>query len=145
MRRRKKHEQKAEINVVPYIDVSLVLLIVFMITAPLMMQGVDVQLPQASTEPLPADSEPLIVSVKQDKTLYLNLGDAATQAAPESLSMILDKISKTRANQPKTPVLIWGDARVDYGAVVEVMGALQGIGISNVGLVTDPPSSTIKK
>lgn len=143
MRRRKKHEQKAEINVVPYIDVSLVLLIVFMVTAPLLMQGVDVQLPQASTEPLDTDDEPLIVSVKQDKTLYINLG--ASQETPVPLADIADRVKKVLATKPKTPVLIWGDARVDYGAVVDLMGALQGAGVDNVGLVTEPPSGSPPK
>ena len=123
MRRRKKHEQKAEINVVPWIDVCLVLLIVFMVTAPLLMQGVEVQLPQASTEPMDTQEEPLIVSVKQDKTFYINLG--ADQNAAQPLTAIAEQVQKVRVNKPKTPVLVWGDARVDYGTVVEVMGALQ--------------------
>jgi biopolymer transport protein TolR len=143
VRRRKKHEQKAEINVVPWIDVCLVLLIVFMVTAPLLMQGVEVQLPQASTEPLPADEEPLIVSVKQDKSTYINLG--ANQEVPVPLKDIAEQVRKVRANKPKTPVLVWGDTRVDYGAVVEIMGALQGVGVDNVGLVTEPPSGPAKK
>lgn len=143
MRRRKKHEQKAEINVVPWIDVCLVLLIVFMVTAPLLMQGVDVQLPQASTEPMDTQEEPLIVSVKQDKTFYINLGSSQEKPAP--LADIAEQVRKVLATKPKTPVLVWGDARVDYGAVVEVMGALQGVGVDNVGLVTEPPSGPAKK
>jgi biopolymer transport protein TolR len=143
VRRRKKHEQKAEINVVPWIDVCLVLLIVFMVTAPLLMQGVEVQLPQASTEPMDTQEEPLIVSVKQDKTFYINLGANQQVAAP--LADIAEQVRKVLANKPKTPVLVWGDARVDYGAVVEVMGALQGVGVDNVGLVTEPPSTPAKK
>ncbi len=143
MRRRKKHEQKAEINVVPYIDVSLVLLIVFMVTAPMLMQGVEVQLPQASTEPMDAQEEPLIISVKQDKTLYLNLGTSQETAIP--LTTIAEQVKKVLASKPKTPVLIWGDARVDYGAVVDLMGALQGAGVNNVGLVTEPPSASPPK
>lgn len=138
MRRRKKHEQKAEINVVPWIDVCLVLLIVFMVTAPLLMQGVEVQLPQASTEPMDNQEEPLIVSVKQDKSFYINLG--ANQEAPVPLPDIAEQVRKVLANKPKTPVLVWGDTRVEYGTVVEVMGALQGVGVDNVGLVTEPPS-----
>lgn len=143
MRRRKKHEQKAEINVVPWIDVCLVLLIVFMVTAPLLMQGVEVQLPQASTEPMENLEEPLIVSVKQDKSFYINLG--ANQEAPVPLADIAEQVRKVLANKPKTPVLVWGDARVEYGAVVEVMGALQGAGVDNVGLVTEPPAGPAKK
>ncbi len=143
MRRRKKHEQKAEINVVPWIDVCLVLLSVFMVTAPLLMQGVEVQLPQASTEPMDTQEEPLIVSVKQDKTFYINLG--ADQNAAQPLTAIAEQVRKVRVNKPKTPVLVWGDARVDYGTVVEVMGALQAVGVENVGLVTEPPSSAPAK
>ncbi|HQQ63323.1 MAG TPA: protein TolR [Pseudomonadales bacterium] len=143
MRRRKKHEQKAEINVVPYIDVSLVLLIVFMVTAPLLMQGVDVQLPQASTAPLPTTDEPLIVSVKQDKSTYINLG--ANQEAAVPMKDIAEQVRKVLANKPKTPVLVWGDMRVDYGTVVGVMGALQAVGVDNVGLVTDPNAGNPKK
>ena len=143
MRRRKKHEQKAEINVVPWIDVCLVLLIVFMVTAPLLIQGVEVQLPQASTEPMENQEEPLIVSIKQDKTFYLNLG--ANQEASAPLADIAEQVRKVLANKPKTPVLVWGDARVDYGVVVEVMGALQGVGVDNVGLVTEPPTTPAKK
>lgn len=143
MRRRKKHEQKAEINVVPWIDVCLVLLIVFMVTAPLLIQGVDVQLPQASTEPLENNDEPLIISVKQDKTFYINLG--ANQDTPVAILDIASQVQKVLANKPKTPVLIWGDARVDYGTVVDVMGALQSAGVENVGLVTEPPAGSTAK
>ena len=143
MRRRKKHEQKAEINVVPWIDVCLVLLIVFMVTAPLLMQGVEVQLPQASTEPMDTQEEPLIVSVKQDKSFYINLGN--NQEAPVPLADIAEQVRKVLAVKPKTPVLVWGDARVEYGAVVEVMGALQAVGVDNVGLVTEPPAGPSKK
>ena len=143
MRRRKKHEQKAEINVVPWIDVCLVLLIVFMVTAPLLMQGVDVQLPQASTEPMDTQEEPVIVSIKQDKTFYVNLG--ANQEVALPLDNIAEQVRKVLANKPKTPVLVWGDARVDYGVVVQVMGALQNVGVDNVGLVTEPPASPGKK
>ena len=138
MRRQRKHEQKAEINVVPWIDVCLVLLIVFMVTAPLMMQGVEVQLPQASTDPLEDMEEPLIVSVKQDKSFYLNLG--ADEEKPQPLADIAEQVRKVFANKPKTPVLVWGDSRVEYGVVVEVMGALQAVGVADVGLVTEPPS-----
>ena len=143
MRRRKKHEQKAEINVVPWIDVCLVLLIVFMVTAPLLIQGVEVQLPQASTEPMENQEEPLIVSIKQDKTFYLNLG--ANQEASAPLADIAEQVRKVLANKPKTPVLVWGDARVDYGVVVEVMSALQGVGVDIVGLVTYAPSTPATK
>lgn len=137
----RKHKRRlvAEINVVPYIDVMLVLLIVFMVTAPLLMQGVKVELPQAPSAPLEdKDIEPLIVSVKQDGSYYLDLGvgENVQQALPE----IVDKVAKVLRQKPQTPVLVWGDARVDYGVVVQLMSELQGAGAEGVGLVTEPPS-----
>ncbi|TNE81866.1 MAG: protein TolR [Gammaproteobacteria bacterium] len=135
---RKKHRLVAEINVVPYIDVMLVLLIVFMVTAPLLMQGVKVELPQAPSAPLEdKDLEPLIVSVKADGTYYLDLGNGKNEQ--QSLQVIVDKVKKVMGVQPKTPVLVWGDKAVDYGTVVQLMSELQGAGAPAVGLVTEPP------
>lgn len=136
-RRKGKRKLVAEINVVPYIDVMLVLLIVFMITAPLLMQGVKVELPQAPSEPLEEqEREPLIVSVKADGTYYIDLGNGKNEQ--EDLEVIADRISKVLAQQPDTPVLVWGDKNVDYGTVVELMTVLQSAGAPNVGLVTEP-------
>lgn len=135
---RQKRRLVAEINVVPYIDVMLVLLIVFMATAPLLMQGVKVELPQAPSAPLEdKDLEPLIVSVKADGTYYLDLGNG--QNEQQSLDVIVDKVKKVMGVQPKTPVLVWGDKAVDYGTVVQLMSQLQGAGAPSVGLVTEPP------
>jgi len=135
---RQKRRLVAEINVVPYIDVMLVLLIVFMVTAPLLMQGVKVELPQAPSAPLEdKDLEPLIVSVKADGTYYLDLGNG--QNEQQSLGVIVDKVKKVMGVQPKTPVLVWGDKAVDYGTVVQLMSQLQGAGAPSVGLVTEPP------
>ncbi len=136
----KKHKRKlvAEINVVPYIDVMLVLLIVFMVTAPLLMQGVKVELPQAPSAPLDdKDKEPLIVSVKSDGSYYLDIGNGKN--VQEALPAIIEKVAKVLRQQPKTPVLVWGDARVDYGVVVKLMSDLQNAGAPSVGLVTEPP------
>ena len=136
----KKHKRKlvAEINVVPYIDVMLVLLIVFMETAPLLMQGVKVELPQAPSAPLDdKDKEPLIVSVKSDGSYYLDIGNGKN--VQEALPSIIEKVAKVLRQQPKTPVLVWGDARVDYGVVVKLMSDLQNAGAPSVGLVTEPP------
>lgn len=136
----KKHKRKlvAEINVVPYIDVMLVLLIVFMVTAPLLMQGVKVELPQAPSTPLDdKDKEPLIVSVKSDGSYYLDIGNGKN--VQEELPSIIEKVAKVLRQQPKTPVLVWGDARVDYGVVVKLMSDLQNAGAPSVGLVTEPP------
>ncbi|AFV00950.1 biopolymer transport protein [Simiduia agarivorans SA1 = DSM 21679] len=135
---RPKKKPMAEINVVPYIDVMLVLLVVFMVTAPLLMQGVKVDLPQAPSAPLDQkDEEPLIVSVKQDGTYYLNLGADQKQSKP--LAQITDTVSKVLRQKPNTPVLVWGDHKVEYGLVVSLMTQLQAAGAPSVGLVTEPP------
>jgi biopolymer transport protein TolR len=128
----------AEINVVPYIDVMLVLLIVFMVTAPMLMQGVKVDLPQAPSEPIDEkQDEPLIVSIKPDGSYYLNLG--ANQDAAKPLAEIKDTVGKVLRQKPDTPVLVWGDHSVSYGVVVALMSDLQGAGAPSVGLVTEPP------
>ncbi len=133
-----KKKPMAEINVVPYIDVMLVLLVVFMVTAPLLMQGVKVDLPQAPSAPMDdTDDEPLIVSVKRDGSYFINLGKDQKEAKP--LAQIKDTVSKVLRQKPKTPVLVWGDANVDYGKVVSLMTELQSAGAPSVGLVTDPP------
>lgn len=133
-----KRRLVAEINVVPYIDVMLVLLIVFMVTAPLLMQGVKVELPKAPSAPLEnKDQEPLIVSVKADGSYYVDLGNGKNVQEP--LPSIIEKVTKILRQQPKTPVLVWGDARVNYGEVVTLMSELQNAGAPSVGLVTEPP------
>ena len=134
----KKRKPLAEINVVPYIDVMLVLLVVFMVTAPLLMQGVKVELPKAPSSPMDNDDEePLIVSVKADGTYYLNLGEKQKEAKP--LTQITGTVSKILRHKPRTPVLVWGDTTVPYGTVVALMTELQTAGAQSVGLVTDPP------
>lgn len=138
MSRNKKHRPVAEINVVPYIDVMLVLLIIFMVTAPMLMQGVKVELPEANTAPVEnQDSEPLIVSVKSDGQLYLNLGGGKDQAL--SLATIKQRVSVVMRRSPNKPVLVWGDKAVAYGEVVTLMAALQEAGAPSVGLVTENP------
>lgn len=135
---KKKRRLVAEINVVPYIDVMLVLLIVFMVTAPLLMQGVKVELPNAPSAPLEENNkDPLIVSIKADGTLYVDLGNGKNKQEP--LESIIFKVKKVLRQESKTPVLVWGDANVDYGSVVELMSELQNAGASSVGLVTEPP------
>lgn len=133
-----KRKLVAEINVVPYIDVMLVLLIVFMVTAPLLMQGVEVELPQAPSEPIESDQdEPLIVSIKKDGSLYIDLAGDADKARP--LSEIQSLVGKVLAQKPNTPVMVWGDQAVPYGEVVRLMTSLQSAGAGTVGLVTEPP------
>ncbi len=135
----KKHRPMAEINVVPYIDVMLVLLIIFMVTAPMLMQGVKVDLPEASAEPVEnQDSEPLIVSVDAAGQLFLNLGD---EKQALSLATVRERVAAIMRRTPEKPVLIWGDTAVAYGSVVTVMAALQEAGAPSVGLVTENPGT----
>lgn len=133
-----KKKPLAEINVVPYIDVMLVLLIIFMVTAPLLMQGVEVELPQAPSKPIDSkQDEPLIVSIKKEGQLFLNLG--AQQDTAKPIAEISNTVSKILRQKPNTPVLVWGDTDVPYGEVVALMTALQNAGAPSVGLVTTTP------
>ncbi len=135
--RKGKRKPMAEINVVPYIDVMLVLLVVFMVTAPLLMQGVKVELPQAPSSPIDEKKdEPLIVSVKEDGSYYLKMGGDPEAAKP--LSEIKKMVSAVLRRAPDTPVLVWGDTNVPYGRVVVLMSELQNAGAGSVGLVTEP-------
>ena len=137
--KRAKRKLVAEINVVPYIDVTLVLLVVFMVTAPLLMQGVKVDLPAANSAPMDKQKqEPLIISIKSDGTYWID--ENGTNIA-NSLSFIKDRVAKVLRQKPNTPVLVWGDAQVDYGSVVDLMSQLQIAGAPSVGLVTEPSKS----
>jgi biopolymer transport protein TolR len=125
-----------EINVVPYIDVTLVLLIIFMVTAPMLSQGIKVDLPKAAAEPIePDDLEPLLLSVDRSGALYLNLGDPQAALTPEQ---VLEKASAAMRREPERPVLVKADEAVAYGRVVEGMVLLQQAGASKVGFVTEP-------
>lgn len=133
-----KRRQIAEMNVVPYIDVMLVLLVIFMVTAPMLKQGVEVDLPQASNEPVPADQgEPIIVSLDRDGKFYLNLGEDVKQ--PKSIDDIQDLIAKALRAKPRRPVMVAGDHSIDYGQVISLMTRLQQAGAPKVGLLTEPP------
>lgn len=135
-----KKKLTSEINVVPLIDVMLVLLIVFMVTAPLLMQGVKVELPEANSVPLEdQEQDPLIVSIKADGSYWFELGNDGQQK--EELAVIKDRVSKILRQQPNTPVLVWGDTNVQYGVVVHLMSELQSAGAPSVGLVTEPPKN----
>ncbi|MEX0943736.1 MAG: protein TolR [Pseudomonadales bacterium] len=128
----------SEINVVPYIDVMLVLLVIFMVTAPLMTQGIKVDLPDATSGPLDVDeNEPtLVVSVKSDNTYYMNMGE---EEEPVELAMIAERANKILAANPDIKVLIEGDQTLQYGVIIHVMNVLQGAGADSVGLITEPP------
>ncbi|MFC3392240.1 protein TolR [Aidingimonas halophila] len=128
-----------EINVVPFIDVMLVLLVIFMIAAPMLTQGVQVDLPQVTSEPIEdvEDSDPIIVSVDRDGEYYISLDDEETSV---SLDNIGDRIIAILERRPDTPVMVRGDRNVSYGQVVTLMSTLQTAGVANVGLISEPPS-----
>jgi biopolymer transport protein TolR len=129
----------AEINVVPYIDVMLVLLVIFMATAPLLMQGVEVDLPKVDSSPVSdSDAEPLIVSIDAQARLYLNLGASDDQAL--SMETVKQRVATVLKRNPEKTVMIWGDAAVSYGEVVVLMSELQEAGTPSVGLVTEAPA-----
>ena len=137
-RLRNKHRPMAEINVVPYIDVMLVLLIIFMVTAPLLSQGVKVDLPEAPSDPMEnQDPEPLIVSINAAGELFLNVGGEAEQTL--SLATVKQRVGVVMRRNPDKPVMVWGDRAVPYGEVVQLMTALQEAGAPSVGLVTESP------
>ncbi len=135
-RRSSKRKPMAEINVVPYIDVTFVLLIIFMITAPLVQTGVDVDLPQAVSEPVEQKTEePVIVSIDQTGRYYIDIG-GDREDEPVQPQDLLIRVAAVLRNKPQTQVYIRGDHRVDYGKVVTVMAALKNAGVPSVGLMT---------
>ena len=132
-----------DINVVPYIDVMLVLLIIFMVTAPLLSQGVEVELPQASAEPLPTPNEqvePVVLTIDANGRFFLNVGENSKAALePKQVIAIVRSVLK---NSPDTPVAVRGDRNVDYGAVMNGMILLQDAGAGKVGMITEPPETS---
>lgn len=134
-----------EINVVPYIDVMLVLLIIFMVTAPLLTQGVEVELPKAAAEPIDSgkNDEPLVLSVDAAGRYYLSVGDR--EDAPIDAERVVSLASAVLRRKPETPVLVNADQKVAYGRVVEAMVLLQQAGATKVGFLTDPPDTSRKR
>ena len=137
---RSKHKKRklvAEINVIPYVDVTFVLLVVFMVTAPLLMQGVQVNLPAVDSAPIKSnDNDPFIVSIKNDGSYWI---DQRGENQNKNLNQIKQIIEKILSQSPEKQILIWGDEKVDYGSVVLLMSELQKVGATSVGLITDPP------
>ena len=132
-----------EINVVPYIDVMLVLLIIFMVTAPLLTQGVQVKLPKAGAAPLPDPKrEPLIVALDDRGRVFLNLGDKKSEPIDETA--LAQRVKSVLAREAQTPVLLKADERIAYGRVMHLMVLLQQAGADKVGFVTDPLPATTK-
>ena len=133
----KKRRAIADINVVPYIDVMLVLLIIFMVTAPLLKQGVDVDLPNAPANPLDVNSpEPIVISVDRKGAMFLNIAnDADAQIDADAL---VNQVKAALLKDPKRPVMVRGDASGPYQNVVSTLVLLQQADVGSVGLVTDP-------
>ena len=132
----------SDINVVPFIDVMLVLLVIFMITTPLLTQGVKVDLPKTAAKAIPdQQKEPLIVTVDSSGNFYLNISDKPNQPlTARSLSYLVTNQLKS-ANISQRPVLVRGDKNANYGKVMEAMVLLQQAGAKSVGLITQPPSN----
>lgn len=138
--RHHKRKVLAEINVVPYIDVMLVLLIIFMITAPLITQGVDVDLPQATAEPLSQDAAPpLIVSIDRQGLYYLQGSGVVSEIQALAPEDMLSLVAAERENDASRSVVVRGDTHVEYGQVVQLLVLLQQAGVPDVGLMTEQP------
>ncbi len=128
----------AEINVTPLVDVMLVLLIIFMVTAPLIQQGVEVKLPEARAQPVKAEEEKLVLSLKADKSIWLGGGEEPARLTLEDLE------EKLRANarvRQEHELYLMADRTLPYGFVVEVMAAVQRAGVQNLGMITNPSPS----
>ncbi len=143
MKKRERRRPKAEINVVPYIDVMLVLLVIFMVTAPLLSQGVKVNLPKASAQAIAQKKDPIIVSVDAQGSYYLNIAINPTQAVDANalVAQVSAKLQEAQQQGSEQEVLVKGDQKVDYGKVMQAMVLLQQAGAPSVGLVTQQPDS----
>ena len=138
-----RRKPMSEINVVPYIDVMLVLLVIFMVTAPLTTQGVDVDLPSADSAPLSNEEDPLVVTVNANGEIFVNTGmpRPGAEGTRATIFSLLDQAEKILEVRPDLPVYVRGDTGVPYGEVVRVMSVLQGAGATSIGLITDPVES----
>lgn len=138
----KRYQKKrmAEINVVPYIDVMLVLLTIFMITAPLLTEGYRVQLPEARANPVAKSKQPpIVVSIDAGGRLYVNLGEQRNK--PVTARVLIARVVARRKQYPDLPILIQGDIQANYGKVINAMSILSRAGINNFSLVTKPTRS----
>lgn len=137
-RRRRGRRQVSEINVVPYIDVMLVLLVIFMITAPLLRTGVEIDLPDADASPVQGETqEPLILSIDKAGQWYLNVGDTPDESITQDAALVL-ATAAIRLN-PDKRVMVQGDTAVDYGQIMLAMVMLQKAGAPDIGLMAEPP------
>lgn len=140
---RKRRKPVAEINVVPYIDVMLVLLIVFMVTAPLLNQGIEVDLPQANNEPLDIDEnmETLVVSITSNGEYFLSVGATGEDRESVTLKTVGEQVRRITEANPTIQVLVEGDAQADWGAMITLITTLQAAGVSNPNFITQPLES----
>ncbi len=141
LQRRARRRRMAEINIVPYIDVMLVLLIIFMVTAPMLNLGADIQLPQSAAKALQDEKKPVLVSVDQQGDISLTLNGAAAQQVDDQA--LVKEVSAFVKQDPKVSVLLGGDKRVDYGRVNQVLGLLQQAGVTKVGLMSQPATQVV--
>ncbi len=138
--RRQRRRSMAEINVVPYIDVMLVLLVIFLVTAPLITQGVKVDLPEADAEAQAGEgAPPVIIHIDRFGDTYLDLGDA--NLVPVDQQLLYERLRAALARDAALAVVVRADASIGYGVVIDAMVAAQAAGVPSVGLVTQPPAS----
>jgi biopolymer transport protein TolR len=130
---RRRYQLITDINVTPLVDVMLVLLIVFMVTAPLLTVGVDVDLPKVQNEPITTQVEPLVVTVQKD-------GNIALMQTPIEIEQLVPRLLAITANKPDTQIYLRGDQAINYGRVMEVMGTLSAAGFNKVALITELPN-----
>ena len=129
----KKKNLKAEINVVPYIDVMLVLLIIFMVLSPLLIQGVEVNLPSTDTTKMSVQNEPMVISIDKNGNYYINVGD---ESLPIDLNELKRKSMIIFEANPDIEIVFQSDKDVIFDSVAKAMAAVQSVGISNIGIVT---------
>ena len=129
----KKKKLTAEINVVPYIDVMLVLLIIFMVLSPLLIQGIEVNLPQTDTTKMSVQNEPLVISIDANGKYYINIGD---EQLPIDLEELKNKSLVIFSANPDIEVVFQGDKSVSFDSVAKAMAAVQSVGIEKIGIVT---------
>jgi biopolymer transport protein TolR len=127
----------SDINVTPFVDVMLVLLIIFMVTAPMMTQGVDVALPEATAEPLPAEEENLMISIDNKATIFIN-------DVPVTVDDLNEKLKRIMGNRSDREVYLKADKDIPYGTVVRVMSEIKLAGVEKLGMVTVPPTKDEK-
>lgn len=127
----------SDINVTPFVDVMLVLLIIFMVTAPMMTQGVDVALPEATAEPLPAEEENLMISIDNKATIFIN-------DVPVTVDDLNEKLKRIMGNRSDREVYLKADKDIPYGTVVRVMSEIKLAGVEKLGMVTVPPTKEEK-